>query len=275
MILFFVALIFLMWRTLKVMPRVKPQQIKPASNQSVAFDGHRRRGRGQGRAAGDRRVPARPQAVPEARARRCRRGSCCTARRAPARRCSRRPSRTSRARSSSPSRRPRSWRCSPASARRASGGCSRSRASTNRRSSSSTSSTPSAGGAARTSPARRTRRSTSCWWRWTASPPAGALVVIAASNLLEKLDPALLRPGRFDRQVFVAPPDVKGREGVLRGAHARQAAGRRRPRAGGAADERPDRRGPGEHLQRGGDLRRAPRRRARSTTRTSTGRSSG
>ena len=37
MILFFVALIFLMWRTLKVMPRVKPQQIKPASNQSVSF----------------------------------------------------------------------------------------------------------------------------------------------------------------------------------------------------------------------------------------------
>src|SRR5438874_6429413 len=42
------------------------------------------------------------------------------------------------------------------------------------------------------------------------------VVVIAASNLLEKLDPALLRPGRFDRQIFVAPPDVKGREGVLR-----------------------------------------------------------
>jgi cell division protease FtsH len=44
---------------------------------------------------------------------------------------------------------------------------------------------------------------------------SGRLVVIAASNLLEKLDPALLRPGRFDRQVFVAPPDVKGRRGVL------------------------------------------------------------
>jgi cell division protease FtsH len=41
------------------------------------------------------------------------------------------------------------------------------------------------------------------------------VVVIAASNLLEKLDPALLRPGRFDRQIFVAPPDVKGREGIL------------------------------------------------------------
>jgi cell division protease FtsH len=44
---------------------------------------------------------------------------------------------------------------------------------------------------------------------------SGRVVVIAASNLLEKLDPALLRPGRFDRQVFVAPPDVKGREGIL------------------------------------------------------------
>src|SRR5579884_2803050 len=38
------------------------------------------------------------------------------------------------------------------------------------------------------------------------------VVVIAASNLLEKLDPALLRPGRFDRQIFVSPPDVGGRE---------------------------------------------------------------
>ena len=44
----------------------------------------------------------------------------------------------------------------------------------------------------------------------------GDLVVIAASNLLEKLDPALLRPGRFDRQIFVSPPDVAGREEILR-----------------------------------------------------------
>ena len=39
--------------------------------------------------------------------------------------------------------------------------------------------------------------------------------MIAASNLLEKLDPALLRPGRFDRQIFVAPPDLKGRSEIL------------------------------------------------------------
>jgi cell division protease FtsH len=41
------------------------------------------------------------------------------------------------------------------------------------------------------------------------------VVVIAASNLLEKLDPALLRPGRFDRQIFVSPPDVTGREKIF------------------------------------------------------------
>jgi cell division protease FtsH len=44
----------------------------------------------------------------------------------------------------------------------------------------------------------------------------GDVVVIAASNLLEKLDSALLRPGRFDRQIFVSPPDVAGREAILR-----------------------------------------------------------
>ncbi len=41
------------------------------------------------------------------------------------------------------------------------------------------------------------------------------VVVMAASNLLDKLDKALLRPGRFDRQVFVPPPDMKGREQIL------------------------------------------------------------
>jgi cell division protease FtsH len=46
------------------------------------------------------------------------------------------------------------------------------------------------------------------------------VIVIAASNLLDKLDPALLRPGRFDRQVFVTPPDVEGRLKVL-GVHTR------------------------------------------------------
>src|SRR3954452_3267922 len=41
------------------------------------------------------------------------------------------------------------------------------------------------------------------------------VVVMAASNLLEKLAPALLRPGRFDRQVLVSAPDVAGRRAIL------------------------------------------------------------
>jgi cell division protease FtsH len=46
-------------------------------------------------------------------------------------------------------------------------------------------------------------------------PSSDRVVVMAASNLLDKLDPALLRPGRFDRQVFVSPPDVAGRLAIL------------------------------------------------------------
>jgi len=46
------------------------------------------------------------------------------------------------------------------------------------------------------------------------------VIVMAASNMLERLDKALLRPGRFDRQVFVPPPDMRGREHIL-GVHTR------------------------------------------------------
>ena len=42
------------------------------------------------------------------------------------------------------------------------------------------------------------------------------VIVIAATNRPDVLDPALLRPGRFDRQVVVGLPDAKGREGILR-----------------------------------------------------------
>ena len=41
------------------------------------------------------------------------------------------------------------------------------------------------------------------------------VILIAATNRPDVLDPALLRPGRFDRRVMVAHPDVKGREGIL------------------------------------------------------------
>jgi cell division protease FtsH len=42
------------------------------------------------------------------------------------------------------------------------------------------------------------------------------VIVMGASNRLQDLDPALLRPGRFDRQVMVGAPDLKGREAILR-----------------------------------------------------------
>lgn len=43
-----------------------------------------------------------------------------------------------------------------------------------------------------------------------------SVIVIAATNRSDVLDPALLRPGRFDRQIYVNYPDVKGREEILR-----------------------------------------------------------
>ena len=46
------------------------------------------------------------------------------------------------------------------------------------------------------------------------------VVVMAATNRQDILDPALLRPGRFDRQVYVGYPDIKGREAILK-VHAR------------------------------------------------------
>ncbi|MCK4804944.1 MAG: AAA family ATPase, partial [Spirochaetes bacterium] len=42
------------------------------------------------------------------------------------------------------------------------------------------------------------------------------IIVVAATNRPDVLDPALLRPGRFDRQVVVDIPDIKGREGILK-----------------------------------------------------------
>jgi cell division protease FtsH len=45
--------------------------------------------------------------------------------------------------------------------------------------------------------------------------PTDQVVVMGASNRLQDLDPALLRPGRFDRQMLVGPPDLSGREAIL------------------------------------------------------------
>ena len=42
------------------------------------------------------------------------------------------------------------------------------------------------------------------------------IIVMAATNRVDILDPAILRPGRFDRKVAVGRPDVKGREEILK-----------------------------------------------------------
>ena len=50
--------------------------------------------------------------------------------------------------------------------------------------------------------------------------PNSGIIVMAATNRPDVLDPALLRPGRFDRQITIGRPDVKGREAILK-VHAR------------------------------------------------------
>lgn len=50
--------------------------------------------------------------------------------------------------------------------------------------------------------------------------PNEGIIVLAATNRSDVLDPALMRPGRFDRQIYVHLPDVRGREGILK-IHAR------------------------------------------------------
>ena len=50
------------------------------------------------------------------------------------------------------------------------------------------------------------------------------VILVAATNRPDVLDPALLRPGRFDRRVVVPRPDFRGREGILQGPYAQGAA---------------------------------------------------
>ena len=77
------------------------------------------------------------------------------------------------------------------------------------------------------------------------------VVVLAATNRPDVLDPALLRPGRFDRQIIIHPPDQKGRVEILK-VHTRKCSSRRRRRSGtdGFVDTRHDRRGSRESGQR-------------------------
>ena len=103
-----------------------------------------------------------------------------------------------------------------------------------------------------------------------------AIVILAATNRPEILDPALLRAGRFDRQVLVDRPDKKGRVDILRIhlKHAEAGGGRE---AGGhrRADAGVHRGGPGEPGERGGGAGDAARRARRSGWTTSPARWSG
>ena len=88
--------------------------------------------------------------------------------------------------------------------------------------------------------------------------PKTNVILIAATNRPDILDPALLRPGRFDRQIGVDAPDLQGPQADPRGARPGQAARRgRRPRGGRAQDARLHRRRPRERAQRGRAAHRA------------------
>ena len=215
-IIFMGLLVFFIWRTLKLMPQDEAAGDRPRLG--LVDQWAEVAGADEAKAELQEIVEflREPAALHAPRRVRCRRASCCTARPAPARRCWPRRSPTSRARTSTPSRRPRSWRCSPASARRASGACSRSPAS-NRPAIIFIDEIDAVGGE-RGSDNNSEREQTlnQLLVEMDGFNTSGDLVVIAASNLLEKLDPALLRPGRFDRQIFVSPPDVAGREAIMR-----------------------------------------------------------
>ena len=86
--------------------------------------------------------------------------------------------------------------------------------------------------------------------------PATGIVVLAATNRPEVLDPALLRPGRFDRQVIIPLPTLPERLAILQVHRARQTAGRgRRPGGGCPGNARLLGRGSGQSRRRGGDFR--------------------
>ena len=82
------------------------------------------------------------------------------------------------------------------------------------------------------------------------------VIIMGATNRPEVLDPALLRPGRFDRQVLVDKPDVQGREAILPHPRAgREDRARGRPEGRRGADGGLRRRRPGEPGERGGAAR--------------------
>lgn len=55
-----------------------------------------------------------------------------------------------------------------------------------------------------------------CYNRFVGFTTQENVVVLAATNRIDILDPALLRPGRFDRQIYVSLPDIKGRASIFK-----------------------------------------------------------
>jgi len=112
--------------------------------------------------------------------------------------------------------RPLSWRCSPAWVHRRFENCSKQHATTSRPSSF-IDELDAAGMKRSGNSFNREHDQTLNQWLVELDGFQGApqVVVIGASNRLEDLDPALLRPGRFDRQVLVMPPDLAGRISIL------------------------------------------------------------
>ena len=91
-----------------------------------------------------------------------------------------------------------------------------------------------------------------------------SVIVMAATNRPDVLDPALLRPGRFDRHITVDRPTLQGPPGDLRGPQQGRPAGhRRRPGAAGGGHRRPDRRRHPQPGERGRPLGQPPRQRLR------------
>ncbi len=85
------------------------------------------------------------------------------------------------------------------------------------------------------------------------------VIIMGATNRPEILDPALLRPGRFDRQVVVDRPDLVGREAILQRPHqGREARAGRGPQEHRAAHAGLRGRGPCQHRERGGAACGAP-----------------